>query len=368
MERTKYLRIISGIRPLCFFEESIVFSKGNRLFISDLEIMKYKEIAKLNTEFVKQLIFRNHIMARIFRYGPNNAISLENKDIMVSANGGLFTITLNEDKQTVYCDHRFRKEMRNTLSLTNISNMNQFDNSICYGEYFNNPEKKEVHIWIKTTRDKNWRIVYTFKAGLMEHIHAIIPDHIRDIVWILTGDFNESAGFWIARNNFKTVEPVAIGKQELRACVAFPISEGLLYATDSQFESNSIRMLKTQNNQWQSEFVYPLEGSCIHACQLGDEFVFSTVVEPGEEKANFILNLLERKPGPGIKSSNSEIVIGNCQKGFQSIGKWAKDCWPPRLCQFGTITFPTGSNPTNKIYGYGIGLKGIDGKTFIIER
>ena len=109
----------------------------------------------------------------------------------------------------------------------------------------------------------------------------------------------------------------------------------MLYATDSQFEANSIRILSEKGDQWCSELVYPLEGSCIYACQVDDKFVFSTAVEPGEVRSNLILTLLDRTPGPGIKSSKSTIVVGNLQNGFKVIKEWEKDNWPLRLFQFG---------------------------------
>lgn len=366
--KNKHFKTISGVRPLCFFDKAIVVSKKNKILMSDYEMKNYRFMAELPDGIIKRIAYNSRILSRVLRNGPNNAIAIGNQELLVSSNGHLYRIKFEKEQCTINCEHDFRKEMRNTLSLAQINNISSFDNLICYGEYFNNPNKKKVNIWSNTTSENSWRIVHTFEEGLIEHVHAIIPDHIRDVVWILTGDFDDSAGFWIARNNFKNVEPVVKGKQKFRACVAFPIPEGLLYATDSQFELNSIRLLKNKDNQWSSEYFYPLEGSCINACQLGDDFVFSTVVEPGEEKDSFIINLLDHKPGPGIKSLNSEIVVGNCQKGFQNIGKWAKDCFPLRLCQFGTIVFPTGFNPTNNIYGYGIGLKGLDGKACIIER
>lgn len=363
----KNLKTVRGIRPLCFFEESIIFSKNNSIYISDLDFLKIRKLTSLNNGLLEKIIFSNRILTRIFRYGPNNALSMGNGDLFISSDGAIYKIGIFENEAIARVDHKFRKEMRNCLSLSTINNISNFDDLICYGEYFNNPDQMEVHIWAKKISQSNWRIVHTFKAGLIEHIHAIVPDHIRGVVWILTGDFNDSAGFWMARNNFEIVEPVAIGRQEFRACLAFPIDEGIVYATDSQFEYNSIRILKHKNNKWISEFIYPLEGSCIHACCLNNDFVFSTSVEPGEMTGNIIMDLFDYKPGPGIKSSNSEIVIGNIEKGFRSIKKCEKDYFPLRLCQFGSITFPTGINLTNRLYAYGIALKGIDGKTFTIE-
>jgi len=367
MEQNKLRPILPGIRVLCVSNELLVLSNKYKIYISDVQFDNIREVGSLEIGIVRKIISNSKILRRLFRTGPTNAIVTRQQEVLISSDGSLFRIKLNKNQHKIVSEHRFRKEMRNCLSLCEINGLPQFDDSLCYGEYFNNPEKKEVSIWSSKIGQTNWEKVYTFKEGMIEHIHALIPDHYREVVWILTGDFDSSAGLWISKNNFATVEPVAIGKQEYRACVAFPLAEGLLYATDSQFEANSIRILSEKGDQWCSELVYPLEGSCIYACQVDDKFVFSTAVEPGEVRSNLILTLLDRTPGPGIKSSKSTIVVGNLQNGFKVIKEWEKDNWPLRLFQFGTITFPTGVNPTSKIYSYGIALKGLDMDTCIIE-
>jgi len=128
-----------------------------------------------------------------------------------------------------------------------IKNIEGFDELICYGEYFGDCDKDEISIIGKIiVNNGNWEILYTFPSKTIGHIHSIIPDNIRNVVWIFTGDFKNSIGIWMAKNNFKNVNSIFRGNQKYRACVGFSIKEGLLYATDSPFEKNYIKML-TQN-------------------------------------------------------------------------------------------------------------------------
>lgn len=132
---------------------------------------------------------------------------------------------------------------------------------------------------------------------------------------------------------------------------AFPTPQGLIYGTDSPFETNSIRLLKKVGSGWESEFLHTLAGPCIYACQVKDKHIFSTSLEPGEPSGNLIRDFfLDRKSGSGIKDVFSEIVCGNIDSGFETIKSWPKDVWPPRLCQLGTIIFPSGENPTSMLY------------------
>ena len=59
---------------------------------------------------------------------------------------------------------------------------------IYWGEYFDNRERAEVHIYVSTDRGRTWQIAYTFPAGSIRHVHNIVYDRWGDCLWILTGD------------------------------------------------------------------------------------------------------------------------------------------------------------------------------------
>ena len=156
---------------------------------------------------------------------------------------------------------------------------------------------------------------------------------------------------------FASVQPTVTGDQQYRACVGFPVGDGLLYATDSQFEQNHIRLLKPVDGEWESKAIEPINGSCIYGCRVGTSFMFSTSTEPGDEKRNAIARILETKKGPGIVANESQILMGNLAEGFELIARNAKDPFPYRLFQFGTVTFPAGENPGDLLFSYSIGNK-----------
>jgi hypothetical protein len=116
-----------------------------------------------------------------------------------------------------------------------------------------------------------------------------------------------------------------------------------------------------------SRLVMNIAGSSIYACEVANQIVLSTSVEPGALSGNSLRDWLERAPGPGIQGDNADLLIGDTKAGFKVVGSWKKDFWPPRLFEFGSISFPTGTNPGNRIYAYFTALADSDGRLRIFE-
>ena len=363
MDRSESKDILRGYRPLCFVGNDILLSKKNSLYLFDLSSGDNRFIAAVDTGIKEKLILSNRLSSRVLRAGFHCAVHLGGDQVLLSYGNRILDLDINKGSLT--CDHTIRMGSR-PLMLSTIKDLQGFDDMSCYGEYWYNVDKEAVNIWGRKKSDV-WEIVFTFPVGTIEHIHAILPDPMRDAVWILTGDTGSASGFWMAKDNFATVIPAAIGQQDFRACMAFFTAEGIVYGTDSQYQENSIRILKQKNGTWVSEVLHPLAGPCIYACQLGDDFFFSTSVEPGKVTGNTLVDIFDRRRSPNIKENSCEIVYGNPSAGFATTTKWAKDFWPLRLGQFGTITFPAGFNPTDVIYAYGIAVKSFDDCTVKIR-
>ena len=145
------------------------------------------------------------------------------------------------------------------------------------------------------------------------------------------------------------------------------MKQGLLYSTDSQFDQNSIRLLKQDSNEnWVSEFLFNLNGSSIYGMRLGDKFVFSTAVE-GLNNGNLVSQYLRRKKAPAILKNESQIVVGDLYNGFELIYSNEKDIYPFLLFQFGNLIFPTGINHMKKIVFTNVALKKDDLCTIILD-
>lgn len=249
---------------------------------------------------------------------------------------------------------------RGPLHITVVEGIQGFQDGIYFGEYFGNRKREPVHVYSRT-KDATWRVVFTFIRGEINHIHSIVPDPYRNCLWLLAGDFEHSASIWTIKQDFNEVLPVLRGEQNYRACVAFPMPRGLLYATDTQINKNSIRLLTCFDGEWRSESLFDINGSCIYGCELNSYFVFSTATEPSDEISGRISSLLDRRPGPGIIENRSDVlIVSKVDLSCRILFSKKKDFLPYRLFQFGAILFPQGVAYDNTLFSYSVGNKGND--------
>jgi hypothetical protein len=359
----KPVEILKNTKALFFTSSNkLVVSKANKVFLRESD-------GRLNYLFsffetrLNRFFSLFSLVYRMKRLGVMTGISVEDDYFFTY---GKKIHRYNCKSKKLIEEYSFDKG-RGPLQFCNIENIKGFDNSVCFGEYFGNHSRKPVHIF-QRTENGEWKSSFHFKDGEINHVHAIIPDYYNECVWILVGDFEHSAAIYKGTNNFDKVELIVKGKQCYRACVAFPTKDGLLYATDTQLESNSVRMLVKEDGQWISKKLHNLNGSCIYGCELEDYYIFSTSTEPCDKPNNKIHALLDNKPGPGIITNQSDIVsYSKKYKTFEIIISKDKDIYPYRVFQFGTIMFPVGKSKGRFLFFYNVGSRNNDLSTEIYK-
>ena len=354
------VKILKRVKPHFSYNNKIIFSKYNEIFEYENGHNK-KTLLKLKGSWLEKLFFKSKLLSRLFRLDIRSSTIYKNY-FFFSYRKKIYSyhvVTKN-----ILQEHKFRKG-RGPISFTEIDNLKGFSNSIVFGEYYSNSKRDKIHIY-KRNNDCRWDIIYTFEKGLINHIHAIITDKFRDCLWVLAGDLDHSASIWMIKDNFEFVKRIAHGDQIYRSCYAYPVKEGLIYATDTQFSENSIRLLRINEIETISEELYKINGSCINACELRDYLVFST--EPNFSYNNKLMMYLDNRPGNGIKANKSDIVVYHkTEKVFEVIGSLKKDCLPYGLFGLGTIMFPNNMKDMNKIYAFSSGSKIYDQDTLIIK-
>ena len=368
----KLVRSLKGCRPIAFTSNGILLAKAYKLYIANLDCTKLKFIMDVPHSLFINAVQKSRVLERTLRLGIRLGCAISEFEYLLAEKGRIWRLDL--EICSLELDHYILNGSM-PLSLSYIHDVQGFDDVACYGEYTGNPLKKPVSIW--TSRNKGeWNIAFTFPEGAINHIHAIIPDKKRGLVWVLTGDFENASGMWLASDNFSSVIPLLIGKQEFRSCWLAFLGDRCIYATDSQLNTNSIREQVFHGEKSKehplgdkpsSDYIMDISGSSIYSCMVQDQLVFSTTVEPGLPTGFKIYDLLLYKLGPGIKSNYSDLVIGNLESGFSVAGKWRKDKLPLRLCGFGSIQFPTGYNPGHFLYAHFSGLLGCDGSMSLFE-
>lgn len=359
----KYKVIGSGYKPLCYIDDKLLIYKNLKFYLMDLKNYSVEYITELKEPFYIKLLSKNRLFVRLLRFEPRVGIELNKNIVVISFKGGLYSINLKEKKIELF--HKLRSKMSNPLSISFIKNLSGFEDQICYGEYFTNHSKEEVAIYSYILKENKWKKKYSFSKGKINHIHAIVQDKYRNRVWILTGDFGEAAAIYYTDDDFKNVKEFFKGKQIFRACVFTPLKNGIIYATDSPDEQNSINFIEIETKKIKK--LYFLNGSCIFGWKNNEDMYFSTTIEP-YISGKFLLDLISYKKAMGIKDNESQIIKWNKEEGFKIILKEKKDIYPMGLFQFGTFIFPVGKNNNSKVICYGNSLKRVDGKLIEIER
>lgn len=357
----KLLKKLNRYKPLFYNKQGVlILSKGNSLFsLQDGELVK---LCSLPDKMSNKLLFASKLWIRLTRYGVLCATEY-NGAYYFAFNNHIYRFDLAT--RTLSLDFEFENG-RGPLKFTVIENIKGFENGIYFGEYIANRAKKPVKIYRRTDA---WSVVYVFPEGEINHVHSLVVDKDSQKIWLLAGDFDNSAAIYSISNYFQEVEPIVYGEQKFRACVAFPYKGGLLYATDTQMEKNSIRLLQFIEKKWHSTFVADINGSCIYGCEIEGNFVFSTSTEPTEKINNKYMGLLDNQPAPGIMENKSDIILYSKESDkVEVIYSAKKDFLPYRLFQFGTIMFPENSEKTDQIYAYFVGSKKHDLTTLVFQK
>lgn len=367
----KHLRTLRGYRPLTFVPDGVLLAKGYDLYVASLDCSRLERVAAIPHTLAAGTLRQSRLIERILRLGIRFGCRIGEGDYLLAERNRLWLLDLQSG--TVRLDHVIERGMK-PLSIARIHGVNGFLDGVCFGEYWYNVSKEPVNIWVRN-QQRRWRIAHTFPRGTIEHVHGMIPDERRGIIWILTGDSGDAVGIWAARRDFSEVLPVLVGRQDFRCCWLAFSDEQIIYATDSPLAINTVRRLILPQGYSQSrdpwmgthtEVIAEISGSSIYSCRVQDQVVFSTTVEPGLLTGRKLHDWLERRPGPGIKGLYSDLMIGT-HAGVSRAGRWAKDPWPLRLCEFGSISFPTGINPGRCVYAYFTGLAQHDGSMSVFE-
>jgi len=291
----------------------------------------WEVVARFRPVWWRNLTSRSALTYRLVRDGFHALAILgsplegQTKDqTMVGAvPGALVTRTPGSDE--FHVTHRVQRGTR-PLHVTAVPS-----GRIYWGEYFDNREREEVHIYVSTDRGRTWQIAYTFPAGSIRHVHNIVYDRWGDCLWILTGD--EGAECKVLRASCdllsveRSVEVVLAGNQQARAVAAIPTQEGLYLSTDTPSERNHVyRMDRTGN----VEQVADLASSSIFGCEVGEAMFFSTMIEPGAVNTSREVHLAGSRDGTN----------------WQVLTRWKKDNLPMRYFQYGNAFLPDGENST----------------------
>lgn len=340
--------ISKGYMPLVFLNECLYLYRKGTVYIGNnsgcrklvhLWARSWKDISRLTV--------------RLFRREPKCAVAIDEDRILIVGQRKIFLINIKykEVKVIAYSRENFSDPLN--ICVTSGKWL------ALWGDYGTNADHAEIYVY-GLTEELEVEKIYKFEAGLVRHIHNIVPKRDGGY-YIFTGDQENGAGIYESDSNFEVVIPKKIGQQKYRTVIGFDTANGLLFATDAVNEENYIFILK-------KEEIVPvrrLNGSCIYGTQFNAGYLFSTTVEPDENKRG-LLSWFSRKRGAGILTNDVELVYVDNDLNCKVLRKYKKDFWPMKLMQYGKILFPYGSFG-DKVLIYPVAVKKFDGIAEWIE-
>lgn len=182
---------------------------------------RWDPVARFRPAWWRNLTSRRALTYRLMRDGFHALTVLPDRTMIGAVPGAIVTRCPESDEFRI--THRI---LRGTRPLHITATPSQ---RIYWGEYFDNRDREEVHIYVSEDRGATWHVAYTFPAGAIRHVHNIVNDRWRNCLWILTGDEARECRVLRASHDLNSVEPVLEGNQQARAVAAIPTKKRSIY-------------------------------------------------------------------------------------------------------------------------------------------
>jgi hypothetical protein len=351
-----------GFRPLAIDSKGVVCYSRGALYRLGFDLKNSLFICKLPVKgLLGYLCIRFRIFDRIFRLAPSHGIIL-NDQLFISRRSEIWRLNLTTGELVF---DFLVPNGRRALEFSFIKYPSG-ESELVFGEYFSNPKRSAVNVWVRSMETNSWKVKLSFAAGEIEHIHAVTS--IGHRIFILCGDFDNAASIWVSEIGSSSIFPILRGSQSYRAAWITSFNNRIFYATDTQLESNYVCELKFNHGIWNSIKLNSISGSSIYSAQGDFCKYFSTTVECGVPSGNFLRDVFENRRGPGILSSKASIMRMSSMGVVEKLFSAEKDFLPFRLAQFGTFTFPTGDMPSEMVIAYATALSGFDDTCLVLKK
>jgi hypothetical protein len=328
-----------GLRALAWQGSTLYASRGYELLRAQIDghgDLRWQHVARHRPAAWRNLTAAFSLTHRLFRDGFHALAVLPSGHLIAAVAGAIITVDPGAAEFRV--THRVTRGTR-PLHITSAP-----DGRVLWGEYFDNPQREEVHIYGSTDHGQTWTVAYTFPRNSIRHVHNIVFDEWQNCLWILTGDNGDECRILRASLDFRSVEAVLSGKQQARAVAAVPSPEGLYFSSDTPLEANHAYRL---DRSAKLEELAVLNASSIYGCRVGNAIFFSTMVEPSEVNSD----------------RNVRVYQGRNGIPFQPVLAWTKDRWPMRFFQYGNVFLPDGENSSGMLAVSTIAVKDGDLQT-----
>jgi hypothetical protein len=328
------------LRALAWNGDTLYASRGYSLLSAKISTGKidWSTVAKYRPTPWRSLTSLSRLTFRLFRDGFHALAVLSSGHVVAAVPGAI--ITLGPGESEFHVSHGVLRGTRPLhIAVTP-------DDHIFWGEYFDNAQRDEVHIYVSLDRGATWNVAYTFPKRAIRHVHNIVYDQWENCLWVLTGDNGPECSILRASCDFTTVDAVLSGNQQARAVAIVPTSAGLYFSSDTPLETNHVYFLDRHGELSERA---PLSSSSIYGCRAGEAMFFSTMIEPSAVNLGRSVSLYGSPDGLD----------------WQCVMQWEKDPWPMSFFQYGNALLPDGLNTSGLLAVSAVAVKKADQETSI---
>ena len=316
-------------------------SRRNLIYRSDDLKPPFKKIAEIDAALWKRLGSRVRLGQRLLRFMVTNAIELGDGALFVTFDRSVGIIR-NGRHEELSGLVRPCRVLRSACAV-------DADGNVFFGEYLMNNERGEMRVYKYERGSTGVKVVHTFPAGSVRHIHGIYFDLFSGSLYCLTGDVEGECKILRTSDGFQTLETVGEGGESWRAVSILFTQDSFYYGTDGEVRANNI--FKVNRDDLSRTDVGEVSGTVFYSKQVGEDLFFTTTAENA----------------PSQKENVAALWHVDQNDKCTEIAKFKKDLWHPTLFQFGTIHFPYMNKFDDTLYFHLVGVDG-DNRTFKIQK
>ena len=312
------------MRALAWCNDALYASRGYTLQRATIKThasaIEWDHVGQYRPATWRTMTSSSRLASRLFRDGFHALVTLSSGHLVGAVPKAIVTLSPGETEF-----HVSHKLLRGTRPLHLAITPNDH---IFWGEYFDNRQRDQVHIYASTDHGAHWDVAHTFPQGTIRHVHNIIYDEWENCLLVLTGDLGSESRILRASCDFKYVDVILSGNQQARSAALVPTRDALYFSSDTPLQANHVYRL---DRRGALSPVAALSSSSIYGCRVRNAVFFSTMVEPS-----------------AINSSREVCLYGSPDGiRWQCVLQCKKDRWPMGMFQYGNAFLPDGKNTTN---------------------
>lgn len=338
--KAEVIAMLPNFRALAWHGNRLYVSRGYDLYSARMTASHFQlqKVARYSPEWRRRISSKAALTSRLFRDGFHALSVLPSGNLVAAVPGALAILKAGETEFQVM--HKIERGTRPLHIATTPAGR------VFWGEYFDNAQRSEVHIFGSSDGGLTWDIAHTFPARSIRHVHNIVYDYWERCLWIFTGDHGSECKIIRASADLSSLDEVMAGSQQCRAVAALTGPEGIYFASDTPLEKNHIYLRDRSGGVHKLESI---SSSSIYGCRNRNGIFFSTMVEPSNVN----------------RTRNVKLVGSSNGTDWEQVASWPKDHWSMQLFQYGNAFLPNGDNTTDLLAATTIAVRGADCVTTI---